>query len=301
MHSGNPFTGRFVIEPKPQNVWGLTHAVWFFAMGLGGGLYLNRLLFGIDFGEALGMPAAVVLGMTLVIVSGLILVADLGRPIRAPRAFYNIRRSWISVGAVAHFTFLVLEAVLLLPYLTIAESQPFAGVFWAPGTTAALVLSWASAVPAFVIIVYPGLVLACSPSIPFWNTTLIPLQFLGSALAGGAAIAYLFGASRAPAIVVALGAVLATLGFTVAHIFNARYQRGAALTALAQVLRGALAPHFVWGNLILGLVLPSAALLLHLTGILVAASLPWTGALILLGSFLAKYAVIKAGHYAPLF
>ena len=96
-------------------------------------------------------------------------------------------------------------------------------------------------------------------------------------------------------------AVLATLGFTVAHIFNARYQRGAALAALAQVLRGALAPHFVWGNLVLGLMLPSAALVLHLTGILVAVSLPWTGALILLGSLLAKYAVIKAGHYAPLF
>lgn len=301
MHSGNAFTGRFLVEPKPQNVWGLSHAVWFFAMGLGGGLYLDRLLFGIDFGEALGMPAAVVLGMALVIVSGLILVRDLGRPARAPRALCNVRGSWISVGAIAHFTFLVLEGVLLLPYLTIGESKPFADLFSAPGTTAALVLSWASAVPAFVIIVYPGLVLAFSPSIPFWNTTLIPLQFLGSALAGGAAIAYLFGAPAAPAIVVALGAVLATLAFTVAHIENARYQRGAALTALAQVLRGTLAPHFVWGNLVLGLVLPSAALLLHVTGIQVAGSLPSTGALILLGSFLAKYAVIKAGHYAPLF
>jgi len=61
--SANAFTGRLNIEAKPQTVWGLNHALWFLCMGLGSGLYLNRLLFGIEVGQVLGLPLADVLGI----------------------------------------------------------------------------------------------------------------------------------------------------------------------------------------------------------------------------------------------
>jgi len=48
----NPFTaGRWVVEPKPQTVWGVPHASWFSAMGVGGALFINRLIFGIELGR----------------------------------------------------------------------------------------------------------------------------------------------------------------------------------------------------------------------------------------------------------
>ena len=49
----NPFTsGRWIMEPKTQNVWGNQHATWFTFMGIGGGLFINRMLLG----EEMGLP-----------------------------------------------------------------------------------------------------------------------------------------------------------------------------------------------------------------------------------------------------
>ncbi len=301
--SGNAFTGRLQIEAKLQNVWGLNHALWFLCMGLGSALYLNRLLFGIEVGQVLGLPLADVLGIILVSIGGLILIADLGRPLRFLRALRNVRYSWISPGAIADFVFLFLGGLLLLPYLTIGGHRPLAGFPWAPGTGLERVLIWVAAAAALFIIVYPGLVLTSSLSIPFWNTTLIPLQYFGSALASAAGIAYLWGspaASRAAAVV-ALVSALATLAFSLAHIQNARYQRGAARMSADKVMKGSLAPHFLWGNLVLGLLVPVLILALHLASELAAGVLALAGVLLLAGNFLSKYAVIKAGYYASLY
>lgn len=303
MPSGNAFTGRLEIEAKPQNIWGLNHAIWFLCMGLGSGLYLNRLLFGIDVGQIVGLSLADVLGIILVSIGGLILVADLGKPLRFLQALRNVKSSWISPGAIADFVFLLLGSLLLLPHLSISGSRPLAELPWAPGSGLEQVLSWVAAAAALLIILYPGLVLASSRSIPFWNTPLIPLQYLGSAIAGAAGVAYLV---RSPAsslitAVVALVSVLATLAFSLAHIQNARSRRGAARISADRVMKGGLAPYFLWGNLVLGLMAPGVILVLHLASELATGVLALAAVLLLAGNFLSKYAVIKAGYYAPLF
>ena len=302
MPSGNAFTGRLEVEAKPQNVWGLNHAIWFLCMGLGSGLYLNRLLFGIDVGQVFGLPLADVLGIILVAIGGLILIADLGQPLRFLRALRNVRSSWISPGAIADFVFLFLGGLLLLPSLTIGGHRPLAELPWAPDSGLERILTWVAAAAALLIIVYPGLVLSSPRSIPFWNTTLIPLQYLGSALASAAGVAYLV---RSPAssritAVVALVSVLATLAFSLAHIQNARSRRGAARMSADKVMKGGLAPHFLWGNLVLGLMVPGVILVLHLASELAGGVLALAGVLLLAGNFLSKYGVIKAGYYAPL-
>lgn len=301
--SGNAFTGRLEVEPKPQTVWGLNHAIWFLCMGLGSALYLNRLLFGIDVGRVLGLSLAEVLGMILVAIGGLILVADLGRPLRFLRALRNVKSSWISPGAIADFVFLFLGGLLLLPSLTIGGQQPLASLPWAPGSGPGLILAWVAAAAAVFIIVYPGLVL-CSPrSIPFWNTSLVPLQYLGSAFASAAGVAYLVGPSGPSSSVaapVALVSALATLAFSVVHVLGARSRQGAGRASVDAVMRGALAPHFLWGNLLLGLVVPAAILALHVASGVAGGVLALAGVLLVAGNFLSKYAVIKAGYYAPL-
>lgn len=301
MPSGNAFTARLEIEAKRQTVWGLNHALWFLSMGLGSGLYLNRLLFGIDVGRILGLPLADVLGIILVSIGGVILIADLGKPLRFLRALRNVRSSWISPGAIADFIFLFLGGLLILPYLSIGGHRPLAELPWAPGTGLAQVLTWITAAAALLIIVYPGLVLSSPRAIPFWHTRLIPLQYLGSALASAAGVAYLVGPrpSRITAAV-ALISVLATLVFSLAHIRKARSQRGAARISADEVLKGSLAPDFLWGNLVLGLMVPGAILALSLASGLAGGVLALAGVLLLAGNFLSKYAVIKAGYYAPL-
>jgi formate-dependent nitrite reductase membrane component NrfD len=269
---------------------------------LGSGLYLNRLLFGIDVGRILGLPLADVLGIILVSIGGVILIADLGKPLRFLRALRNVRSSWISPGAIADFVFLLLGGLLILPYLTIGGHQPLAALPWAPGTGLEQVLTWITAVAALLIIVYPGLVLSSPCAIPFWHTTLIPWQYLSSALASAAGIAYLVGSPASSRItaVVALISVLATLAFSLAHIQKARSRRGAARMSADKVIRGPLAPHFLWGNLVLGLMMPGLILALSLTGELAGGVLALAAVLLLAGNFLSKYAVIKAGYYASL-
>jgi len=300
--SGNAFTGRLQVEAKPQTARGLRVVLWYLFMGLGSGLYVNQLLFGIDAGRMIGLPLANVLGIILLGISALILMEDLGKPLRFLGVLRNVRSSWISRGAVADFIFLFLGSLLILPYLTVGGQQPLAGLPWAPGSGLALFMTWMVGAAALFIIVYPGIELSSSRSIPFWNTILVPLQFLGSALASAAGAAYLLGSlapSRVTAIV-ALISVLTTLAFSFAHIQSARSQQGAARISADKVMQGSLAPYFLWGNLVLGLMLPGLVLALHLARALPGGLLALAAMLLLAGNFLAKYALIKAGYHASL-
>ena len=162
MCSGNDFTRRLQVEAKPQNTRGLTVSLWYVFIGLAGGLYLNRLLFGIDVGQILGLPLANVLGLILLGISGVILILDLGKPYRFAGVHRNVQYSWISRGAIADFIFVVLGGLLLLPYLTIGDQQPLAGLLWAHGSGLELILTWVVAAAALFIIVYPGLELSSS-------------------------------------------------------------------------------------------------------------------------------------------
>lgn len=302
MRSGNDFTGRLEVEAKPQNVRGLTNTIWYLFMGLGSGLYLNRLLFGIDMGQILGLPLANVLGIILLAISGMILIRDLGKPLRFLGVLRNVGSSWISLGAIADFVFMFLGGLLLLPHLTIGGQQPLAGMLWSLGGGLDLILTWVVAAAALFIIVYPGLELASSRSIPFWSTILIPLQFLGSAVASAAGLAWLV-SSLAPsrlAAVVALISVVATLVLSYAHVQGARSQQGAARMSADKILKGSLAPYFLWGNLVLGLMVPGLILALYLAQVLPGGFLALAGVLLLVGNFLAKYTVIKAGYYSSL-
>lgn len=296
-------TGAPPLGAVPQDLWGLNHATWFLCMGLGSGFFLNRLLFGIDIGQVLGLPLADVLGLILVGFGGLVLLASLGRPFRILGALRNPGTSWISRGAIADFVFLFLGGLLLLPYLTLGGSRPLAGLPWAPGTGLERALAWVAAATAVFIIVYPGLVLSVLRAVPFWNTSLIPLQYLGSAFATAAGMAYMLGSppsSRAPAVV-ALASVLATLALSAAHILSAYARRGTARMSANMVTRGSWASHFMLGNLLLGLVVPGLIVALHLVSGFGDGMLALAGVLLLAGNFLSKYAVIKAGYLAPVF
>ncbi|MFQ5682361.1 MAG: NrfD/PsrC family molybdoenzyme membrane anchor subunit [Candidatus Binatia bacterium] len=306
----NPFTmGRWVMEAKPQTVWGVSHTSWFFAMGVGGGLFINRALFGMELGRIYGLIVADLLSMVLIAIGGLILLADLGRPLRVLRALMNPRTSWISVGAICDFIFLILAGLWLIPELAVGGEHPFAGLPWAGNSLLGIVFQVVAGAAAFIVIIYPGLVLAYSPSIPFWNTMLVPLQFLTFAFASAVGMALIFALwAPVPAAVLATWAsaeiLLLAVGLLLflAHLLNGTYSHTAARVSVNRLIKGELRVPFVWGTLLAGLILPAT---LCLCGFVWSNPGPdialygLAGVITFPGNWLSKYTVIKAGNYAP--
>lgn len=304
----NPFTtGAWVMEPKPQNVWGAPHTSWFFAMGVGGALFISRGLLGIELGRAFGMIVADLLSMILIAIGGLILIADLGKPLRVLRAVLNPRTSWISVGAICDFIFLILDGLWVLADLEWNGARPLAGLPWAGNSPLGIAFQIAAGAAAFVVIVYPGLVLAASPSIHFWNTTLIPLQFLTFAFASAVGLALISALwIPAPAALWATWTnaeillLAVTLLLFAAHLLHGSASHTTAKLSVDRLVKGELRGAFIWGTLVAGLLLP---IFLALYASLAASPAPQllaiSALLALPGNWLSKYTVIKAGSYAP--
>lgn len=305
----NPFAGRLVMEPRPQSVWGSSHSTWFFGMGVGGALFINRALFGIELGRVFGMILADLLSIVLIGIAGLILIADLGKPFRVLRALMNPRTSWISVGAICDFIFLFLAGLWLIPELEVRGEHPFAGLPWTGNSPLGIGFQVAAGVAAFIVIIYPGLVLAYSPSIPFWNTTLIPLQFLTfafiSALGLALVFAYWVPVSTALLMTWASSEVIllaVALLLFLAHLLNGAYSHTSARVSVNRLVKGDLRVLFVWGTIIGGVLLP---LLLALYGSIWVNPGPnlfllaMSGVITIPGNWLSKHAVIRAGTYAP--
>lgn len=306
----NPFTVSLVMEPKPQTIWGVPHATWFFAMGVGGALFINRALFGIELGRVFGLMVADILSMILICAAGLVLISDLGKPFRVLRALMNPKTSWISIGAICDFVFLILAGLWLMGELDIGGQRPLAWLPWAGNSPIGILFQAVAGVAALIVILYPGLVLAYSPSIPFWNTMLIPLQFLIFAFASALGLAFVFAlwlpiptsllAVRAMVEILLLAAALLLF---VAHLFNGAYSHPTARISVERLLSGDLRPVFVWGTLAGGLFL-SLALGFWGTFLIQPAPnvflLALSGLATLPANWLSKYAIIKAGTYAPL-
>ncbi len=309
----NPFTGRWIMEPKTQNVWGNQHATWFTFMGVGGGLFINRMVFGIEMGRFLGMTWADILSLVLIGVGGLILIADLGKPLRLLRSLLNPRTSWISVGAIADFTFMGLAGLWTLADFNVGGGGlNLTGLPWHGDGTLGLVFQVVAALAAIVVITYPGLVLASSPSIPFWNSTLIPMQFLVNGFASGLACGLIY-AAIAPSDVtgdvltgwlsLTTGMLVLSVFLQIAHVLNGTYTHVAAKVAVRRLLSGNLQVAYLGGVMLAGLVIPLALITyaLSASGSNASMAAGVAGALILVGNWLSKHTVIRAGTYASLF
>jgi formate-dependent nitrite reductase membrane component NrfD len=290
-----------------QHEWDLYHATWFTLMGVGGGVFLLARLLGIErrLGVWLGLPAVDLVSFVVIGVGGLVLVWSLGRPWRMLRAVLKPGTSWISRGAIADFVFVVAGGVLVLPGLALGGLTPFAWLPWDPWATTAAgkVLEGASLLSAAVVIVYAGLVLADKAAITFWQSPLIPTQFVLSSLAMSAATVMVMqtleGAPIGTIECVVLAASLALLLLAVAaHLGRDRARPGKA-ESLARLLtryRGL----YVGGVLGAGTLLPGV---LAIVAALWPASRPGVGvacfALTLAGGFFLRLVTLRVGYFPP--
>ena len=159
-------------------VWGPLIAWYLFLAGVGAGAYLvgvGASALGTKY-QPLVKPGVLLAAPLVAIGSGLLLL-DLGNPLRFFLGFLRPQSSMISVGIFIITVFILLGAihmaVLLFKQVKLSESV----LKWLFGIAAMFALATA---------IYTGLLIGVVKAVPFWNTPMLPLLFLVSALSTGA-------------------------------------------------------------------------------------------------------------------
>lgn len=176
--------------PKPQRHWGWIIAIYLYLAGMGAGSFIIGLILNwskepskiikipaffipFDFGKSI-----ILWGPILVAIGAPFLILDLGIKKRFIYACLNPKTSWVARG------FLILSAFIILGLLTLAIS-----IFPSFGLGEFKVflrfLEIISFLLAFATALYTGVLLKATRSVPLWNTYLLPLLFLISALSTG--------------------------------------------------------------------------------------------------------------------
>jgi len=286
-------TQNFTVELRGQEEWAWLVAIDLFLGGLGGGLFLLFKIFSLP-------PFVGLVALALVILGALVLFAELGRPVRAWRAIARPLTSWISRGVIAVSLFIAAGALSVAPSLSIFSFLP-----WNQATTAGTVLGAVAAVAAFFVALYPGFVLSASPSIPFWNSPLLPVLFLFSSLLGAAGIALLLsplgipGGALEPIISLAALLIAANLGLVAVHLTTLSRSAEAARESVRRLNRGTLGWTFKLGVILVGMLLPLSiiAWLPPVVSQVEPSAAIAAGASILIGGLLFRYCILKAGVY----
>ena len=268
----------FTVELRGQQEWAWLVAIDLFFGGLGGGLFL--LFHNLTLSPAIGL-----LSLGLVTVGGLVLLAELGHPMRAWRAMAKPRTSWISRGMISVFLFIVLGFFYIAPSV-------FSWLPWHPAGYGDRVIGTVAAVCALLVTLYPGFVLSASPSIPFWNSPLLPILFFAQSLLGASAVVILF--SPFPGLLfLAEVLIIVNLVLIAIHLWTLKHSGLAAKEAVRLLPCGTLGWIFNVGVVLIGMVVPLVVTLWMPSAVVLAS------AFILVGSLLFRYCVLKAGVYVP--
>jgi formate-dependent nitrite reductase membrane component NrfD len=253
---------------------------------MGGGLFLLFLSFNLP-------PNVAVISVLFVALGAVVLMIELGHPLRAWRALCKPFSSWISRGVFC-VTFFVLFAVLY-------SAPGFGALSWlAPDSESARrTIGVIAAVSALLVTLYPGFVLAASPSIPFWNSPLLPLIFACHSLMVASGFLFLIAplgldGAKLPGISF-LGVILIVVNLVMGAMYlgNSKGSGLAAKEAVRRLNAGSLGWTFKLGVVLLGMVGP-LLIIVWMPSVLALA-----GLFILIGGLLFRYCVLKAGVYVP--
>lgn len=160
-----------------NNVWGPLLAWYLFLAGAGAGAYLVSVVASY-LGERYRplVKPGIYLGAPLVAIGSLLLLLELGAPLRFWRGFLNPQSSMISIGIIIISVFIILAGIHLLfvlfPKVKVSQT----------------LISWLSAIAGLFALgtaIYTGVLLGVVKAVPFWNTPMMPLLFLVSALSTG--------------------------------------------------------------------------------------------------------------------
>ena len=298
--------------------WGLPVVGYLFLAGVGAGAAVasaavllgagnvGSMRFTIARYGALIAPVPVILGT-------LFIIFELGRPFRALNLFKLINLSPMSIGSWVVGLFIVTSIAYALTYI------PPSARFGDRLDRVRQVLAWLCLPLGFGLAVYTAILLGAMPARPFWNSPVIALLFVLSALSGGIASIilalaifhrqpgaaadheksmHLLGGTDA---VLLLGELLVILFF----LLFAQLSIGSIKQSVSVILLdGALAAPF-WGLVVtLGILVPAGMELSKVVpGVIRGKPVRsprafefMAAALILIGGFALRYVVVVAGQ-----
>ena len=288
---------RFALHYVPQTHWRIWHAIWFWAMGIGSGIFCLRQFLGFSGGGLFwGMNAIDVIGLVLVAIGGIILILDLGKPFRFLNSLLKPKNAWISRGAISDFIFLGIGVLYVLPGLT--SSLPWSDAVFSEADAFGRILIVLAIFFAFIIMIYPGFVLYYSKNIPFWNSILTPILFLEYALTSSFGLLGLMGAlngDKLPDIFYILftTTLVLTLLTTVLYILERKSVGNPCIEESISCLLKGKASGWFWLSQILGIVVPILLLATRSDDFTV---LLWSGICTIIGSFIFRYSQLIAGY-----
>lgn len=297
-----------------RSLWSWPIAAYLFLAGLGaGGFLVGVAARGLGVGGepvvrsvagiGVDLSALALLWGPLAVAAGApFLILDLGRKARFFRAGGNPRSSWMARGFYILIAFILVggaasAVAALAPAWPAAHAAPWRALL---GAAALLALGTA---------VYTGLLLRSLRFVPVWNSYVLPVLFLASALSTGAmgvilasAAAAAAGGSGAAALAAAVHPlaraeqvlILMEGGALAAHLLRVRGARAGGGDSVRMLVSGRLR-YLFWGGVVAaGLVFPGALELLYQrwpdsTGLLWAA-----GGLLLVGGFLLRLGLLAA-------
>lgn len=276
---------RFNMSLRSQQEWSWLLAIWLFLGGSGAGLFLLFQIFALP-------PAFAGISLALVMAGGVVLLSELGNPQRVWRTVSRPGTSWLSRGVLFVLLFIVTGFLSVAP-----EFAAFSSLPWDRTGTAGRVLGWIASLGALMIILYPGFFFSSNRAIPFWNTPFIPVIFIAYAALGAAGIVlalseFLPGGMERMADLA--GALIVLNMLMVAVYLMVMRRAGGAAGESVRLLGQAALGRTMWiGVVLVGMVLPLAAIIWF------GAALTTAGACILTGCLLFRYCVLKAGVYVP--
>lgn len=281
----------------PQKEWidGKGVLLWlaFFFSEIGAGVYMVSLFLESWAGCLAGWVGCAALG-------GGLHMAYLGKPSRAWRSILRPGSSELSRGIILMGLFLVVGAFQLAPGLGLFSGLPWVGK--------ALFFKIVLSILAFFVITHGFMTLSFMRALPFWNSAMMPVLSLASGLwVGTQIVAAMAMCNRSPVLLTAMEPIarwflFSYVLFAVFYLWNSWHGPMATKRSLRTLLRGALAPVFYPGVVLVAFVVP-LLITLYLWGkpVDTAQGLLWLRILCaFVGDLVLRYCILKAARYVPL-
>ncbi len=273
---------EFIVRSNFQRGWIEGRGLWLLAAiylgGAGGGLFIASVLAGWQTGLLVDV------GITAILKGGAHLLF-LTRPWAFWRIFARPQTSWISRGIY----FVSLFTIFGLAYYFIGG----------------VVLMAISVFFAFCLIIYTGFVLLASRPVSFWNNPLLPILFVTVSLGSGISLMETINVFSPqdisnPGLLEVAGPWVISITALIILVYLAGnyYSSIAAKESVIYLVQGRLAPLFYAGVVFLGIILPLVLVISAHSEIVPSSALAVAGISELIGAFILRYSILKAGIYA---
>ncbi|NLB51474.1 MAG: polysulfide reductase NrfD [Syntrophomonadaceae bacterium] len=287
-----------------QTMWGWPIAWYLFLAGVSAGTYIVAAFWQYAKKQNYLVKIGIYLTAPCLGLSIFLLWIDLGQRFKFPYAFLRPHESWISIGAWLLTLFFILVAIQWLKqfFARKQEQTPdYPGWVWVAGV-----------ILAFLTAIYTGILLGVAQAIPFWNTPLLPVLFLVSALSTGIGavmlMAVIFKKKQAADIEEGfhlmakadVGMIIFEILCIIFYLYFMAKSGVAASASAAMIVSGPLAVIFWLCFAVLGLILPLIMELNSLQGSTVKINVTQTAVMsvcLLIGGLALRYIILAAGIY----